>query len=463
VHPAYFQWRFGLIPERIWRGGKDIDNPFRKRAIFVVHGMGEHQFTETAATLRTGIENAVQAVEPEHWETQRDSPVDDWIVPVPFVFDGYWGAYGDFKKTHEELWKTLHPRERSFFSKVWERRVYGWWRTTFWLVPQGVKLIHRSHGWARTYYWMLVPMLWTAVALLNLRPKTRRIITHTLADVRNYLDPQGDTAHTIVTAIDLEVGRKFLKLLGLDWDLNDLADKDKLQINGSAHRFERVTWVAHSLGTVISYNTLGDILHRCEQKRGEDPHHAGAKRVEEALQAFITLGSPLDKIALLFSSSVLRKWPECYERGSKELAADGRPLDLWKGRKYFDSPERTKDREFWRNFFYTEDPVSGSLDSTRFRSSHVDESLVENIHTKGARVPALSHLAYWGDEEVLKQVLKHVFEPPLVKSRRRKTRSVSRQALALKLMSLLWLLLLAALLGGVAAWAYRWVQGLLSG
>ena len=88
---------------------------------------------------------------------------------------------------------------------------------------------------------------------------------------------------------------------------------------------------------------------------------------------------------------------------------------------------------------------------------------MENIHTKGARVPALSHLAYWGDEEVLKQVLKHVFEPPLVESRPLKTRSVSRQARALKLMSLLWLLLLAALLGGVAAWAYRWVQELLSG
>ena len=459
---ARFQWRFGLIPTHIKVEGEHLCNPFRDRAIFVVHGMGEQLNTETAATLRTGVETAVLEIDPRHWMRPENGRGNDWIVPVPFVFDGHWGHYGDLEKTHPDLWKTLHEREHKFFRTVWRRRLDSPWRTTRWAARTGARLVRRSRGWAFIYYWMLVPLLWVAIALLNVWPRTKRILSHTLSDVRNYLDPEGDTAHSIIATIDYEVGRKFLKVLGLDWNLHDLRPSEMIQINSKPHRFDRVTWVSHSLGSVISYNVLGDILARCKQKRKEDANHPGAKRVEEALQGFVTLGSPLDKVEFLFPGNVLRDWPACYLRGSGECAADGRPLDLWIGREKFSSDDRTVGREFWANFFYTADPVSGSLDADRFSVMLKDDagtgerrtSLVENFHTRGLRIPGFSHLSYWSDNEVLKQVLTRVFEPPLVDNAEPRLRTVSRQLIAMKAISLGWLLLLVGALGGVGWYVY---------
>ncbi len=67
IRPDRFQWHFRLIPSRISKAGKSIPNPFRDTAVYVVHGIGEQRYAETAAELRIGFEDAVDEVEPKNW------------------------------------------------------------------------------------------------------------------------------------------------------------------------------------------------------------------------------------------------------------------------------------------------------------------------------------------------------------------------------------------------------------
>jgi hypothetical protein len=387
-----YAWCFRDIPETILHAGRDTPNPVRETAVFVVHGMGEQAYLDTAATLRVGFEDVIDKlhVVPEVGK-----------VPPPFTYDGYWANYESLEETFPDEWETFGDRERLLFASLWKRRSFSALRTFSWFVRQLFRLvtdrrIRKQAGWMRwAMYWEVVLLGLTSLcALLLWCP---RVLSRVLADVRVYLAPEGDIEAAIVQRIDRRVGERFLLLLGLNWDFRSLSPRRQLQISGRPHMFTRVTWVAHSLGTVISYNVISDLFARCRELRdavstspsvpSPDQQEVlnDIARVEKGLHRFVTLGSPLQKIAFLFPG-VLRPWPKSC---ATEIA-------------------RPTHRRWWINFFHLWDPVSGRLlDKEHFE-------VAKNVHSRLRRIPGLAHVSYWRDTAILKYIFTRAYGPEVL-------------------------------------------------
>ncbi|HSG68791.1 MAG TPA: hypothetical protein VLA12_00165 [Planctomycetaceae bacterium] len=393
---SVFHWYIDAAPEQIRVNGREQPNLFRQRAIFVVHGMGEQHVTDSAAALRVGFEDSVPLVDPRHWDAQAEN---HWYVPQPFIADGHWGNYDKIEEFALDHWQTFNRHEQEFFTRVWRTRAINLSGTWWWFARSAWNLFLKSNWIAKCYYFMILPQLLFLIALLGIYPKTRRVVTGYLNDVRIFIEPRGDMEHAIAHRIEHKVGELFLRVLGLDWNLEPLPNEQKLIVRNKPVTFESVVWVSHSLGTVVSYKVLGDILRLCQRKRNSaaDPDNPpeGVLRVERSLAAFVTFGSPLDKIKFLYpDSEVVQDWPAEYLPGGKH--------SLWhqEGAEWI----------FWDNYHYTSDPVSGRLDGFHFDSTSDEKSnLVRNFHTKGRKVLAYAHISYWKDKHFLTRLLNRSF------------------------------------------------------
>lgn len=419
-----YQWSFQRIPPALPTGAA---NPARDSAVFVVHGMGEQAYADTAVQLRNGFEDAID-------EIQRKQNMRD--VPTPYILDGYWANYDDFEHTFPEEWVKLARGEQTFFSKLWAKRTHSAIRAFFWFAWQALRLIadpvvwkNKEVDWVRRMIHLGIALLaWVADVFMLVRH--RKILRDVLGDVRLYARPQGVVERTIVQRIDRRVGEKFLLLLGLDWEFRTLPRDKQLRIAGQPHRFRYVAWVAHSLGSVVSYNVISDLLGRCQQLRalaGKAPAELTPAEaqllqnpdlqeniglVEQGLHRFITIGSPLEKFALLFPE-VLRPWPDACKRRLSE--------------------ER---RRWWVNFFHVWDPVSGRL---------VDKSFfprVENLHSKLWRVPLLAHTSYWVDPPILTFIVTRIYGKSILPLDQPPTFLPEQRVLAYRILTLIVVLVL---------------------
>lgn len=391
--PLHIPFRFVDLPTEIERDGQPVPNPVRQTAVFVVHGIGLQQYPETAVTLRSGFEDAIDEISREHPGVP---------VPPPFTYEGYWADYALFEKTFPQEWEQCSERERLFFGQLWQRRSISAFGTALWFVRENLRLFRwrtiRDAGRLRGVTLMAAaPLTILAAAAMVLRhPK---LLAEVLGDVRIYCDPRGDVETAIVHGVDYRVGTAFLRLLGLDWDFRDLPENERVEISRTRHTFTYVTWVAHSLGTVISYNVIGDILHRVETLRrkleerrlARDPGvpepeedrdlRANIERVERGLHRFVTLGSPLEQVNVLFAD-VLRDWPaSAVTRFGLEAAQ----------------------RDWWVNFHHVWDPISSRLVAPRFAA------FISNRHGKLVRVPGVAHTSYWRDTSILKYIVSRAY------------------------------------------------------
>ena len=396
------------MPKKIkYNGDCEFSSPFRKSAIFVVHGIGEQVYTETAATLRKGTEEALSIVEPEFWDAKEEN---NWILPGPYIRDAFWARYHDFEWLEPNAKDTLSKGAMNFFTRLWTLRSQGAVRSVGWLMCHSFRLIKKGRNLTWLLYLVLAILIPFIAILMLPFSKSRKFLTQYLNDVRLYLSPKGDIECHIVQRLEHAIGSEFLKLLGLNWNFEELENDQKITIGGEPHSFEHVTWVAHSLGSVISYNVISDLLNKCEELRESNDTNNSQKaaRVEKALSRFVTLGSPLDKVAFLFSpceipkdaterdtlerNEVLRAWPESYLPGGKYEKHIGQNT------LHNNKPKP----KFWQNFYYGTDPVSGHL--SLFTNKRGD-NIVENIHTRGRRMPLASHVAYWNDSNVIARII----------------------------------------------------------
>jgi len=407
-----YQWRFRRIPQEIkYKGDSTFPSPFRKSAVFVVHGIGEQVYAETAATLRKGTEGALPTIETKYWSPDGDN---NWVVPSPYIWDAFWARYYDFNWLEPGAKNNLGDGALSFYTRLWAQRSQGALRSIAWLWKQSWSLIAKCRGLDQLIYIILVLLMPFITLLMLPLPKSRKFITQYLSDVRLYLSPKGDIENHIVQRIEYTIGREFLRLLGLNWNFEELDPQDKLVVGEKPHSFDHVTWVAHSLGTVISYNVISDLLNKCKQLREstEEGGHEKAAKVETALSSFITIGSPLDKVAFLFTpdtrlsdataretlenNTVLRPWPEVYLPGGEY------ENNIYKNRPMTPNLKPS----FWQNFYYGTDPVSGQLNMFTNKDG---DNIVENIHTRGWRMPLVSHVAYWNDSNITTRILEACF------------------------------------------------------
>ena len=447
----YYPWNLYRVPKTVEIKGKIIPHPARNSAVFVVHGIGEQELTETAATLRLGLEDALVLI--RKWQnTQTPAvPVNADSVPPPFIFEGYWANYADVAETFKEDWKRFTVNEKKFFKTIWESRVFSAGETIGWLMLQQLSLLDPRrirdvgiHGWL-----LYLPLLFiTPLVLLLSMIKAPRIVTRIMADIRMYAHPRGIAEHAIVQRIDKNVGAAFLKLIGLDWNFRPLPPEDLLHSSGELCAFDRVIWISHSLGTVVSYNVLSDLFQRADEidVSGDEFQKAGVERFRTSLRRFITLGSPLDKFAYLFSKS-LRPWSKGDHKrllkGGEKFPDDG---DAQSG------PANPAETEWWINFYDVFDPVSGALNSPLICGDHPPVNVRSNASLTSF-IPGLAHIAYWKAKDVTRFILSRLYGRSYLQDQQPKQQSKLSSIVFAGIGYVVWVCLLYGILFGL--WWYR--------
>ncbi|HEX2205627.1 MAG TPA: hypothetical protein VHG91_20110, partial [Longimicrobium sp.] len=146
--------------------------------------------------------------------------------------------------------------------------------------------------------------------------------------------------------------------------------------------YEEVLVAGHSLGSVVAYDTLNELLNE-ERRGGEFP-------VEARTRALVTFGSPLDKSAFIFRTQKEdARYREALAAAVQPLiepvTADGAPA----------SQGRTIP---WRNIHSPFDPISGPVnyydppDGSPLPEHH---EIVDNQPDRRACVFGAAHVSYW--------------------------------------------------------------------
>lgn len=375
------------MPDVLSNGTK---NPARTAAIFTVHGIGDQRHAETANAMRVGFEAAVDCAE------ENCSLVAE--AGVPYVHDGWWGNYDDFEASMPDVAATLGAEERAELSHLFRARSLSGPRTLMWFLGRLLRMVSPKTlvkvGVTRYITYLLMGLL-SILGMLALLIRMPRVMATIVNDVRVYGGPEGDTERAICENIDRRVAEAFLRLFGFDLNLDALAVEKLIHLENKPVTFNTVVWVSHSLGTVISYNTMLDVISLCHDAINAASQSGGsalvyeraanARKVVAGFHRFITMGSPLQKSTFLFE--------ECLrdETSASALLAWFTSQRMGIGRKM---------NEWWMNYYLVMDPVSGRLlHPQRFKP------FVRNIHASYMGVPAASHTSYWSSTLVSSPIL----------------------------------------------------------
>jgi hypothetical protein len=159
--------------------------------------------------------------------------------------------------------------------------------------------------------------------------------------------------------------------------------------------YDRVILVGHSLGSVITYDLLNELI------AWDRACHDGDMRVVSRTSRLITFGSPLDKTAFLFRTQVS---PDHHYR--EAMAALDQPLVL----SYALRPQTFE----WVNIYSWADVVSGHLiyyDLPAHAKLPRDMGIknpVRNEPAPEAYVPIYAHIQYWGGKTLREELWKAI-------------------------------------------------------
>ena len=421
-----FPWHLDMVPKPAGKDDVSAAASVWRTAIFVVHGIGTQTIAETAAALRSGSDDMLEQI-------KSHPRFRDPFLPAPYIRDGYWANYADVKSTFEKELRPYNQSTKDFFETLWKQRFVSLIGTVGWFLGQQLRLLWsaltlRVMPWVvPTYVLMQLPLLFTWVFALLRHPK---IVSGYLTDVRLYMRPKGVTEGAIVQRIDQSVRTRVMQLLGLSSDFIPLEEYAKLDVAGDRVAFEKVVWVAHSLGTVISYNVLSDLMRQADEieKLPPEPQHElckeGVRRFREGLARFVTFGSPLDKVASLYPHR-LTPWRAC---ARKQEARHPKP--------------------WWVNCYHVLDPVSGALDARRVCRC-VSPA---NFHIKLAHLPIFAHVAYWRDTQALWFVLASVYKNVFELERQPEPMTARKLTLLALAGYFVWTLLIAVAAVGAVIW-----------
>ncbi|MEW6304515.1 MAG: hypothetical protein AB1705_13640 [Verrucomicrobiota bacterium] len=146
--------------------------------------------------------------------------------------------------------------------------------------------------------------------------------------------------------------------------------------------YDQVIVVGHSLGSVIAYDMLNALIRDDIVTNDQPPKWNASARTS----AFITFGSPLDKIAFLFRQYLKQEGPGVREglaTAVQPLTADA---SLW--------PKK------WINIHSDADIISGELNYYDLAKEGGPPPYVENHADPDANLPLLAHTQYWKNREL---------------------------------------------------------------
>ncbi|MCX6834656.1 MAG: hypothetical protein NTW07_05905, partial [candidate division Zixibacteria bacterium] len=302
-----------------------------------------------------------------------------------------------------DSWESYSDEEKDFCRELWGQRVISAGATYRWFLKQifrlwinPVRLARTTKGGVIIAWPLYVLLTLFAVPLLTIVYfRKSEVMRDYLNDIRLYIDPRGRIERSIVKKVDESLRQDILKLVGLSSDFRPLKPGEQMPVLGQKQHFERIIWVSHSLGTVISYNVLSDLLHEAVsmEESGDEQQKEGVDYLRNRLTRFVTLGSPLDKIAVLFDTGVLRPLPVQTRKDFFKNADDITVGYFW------------EEKDWWINFYHVLDPVSGALNNKLICSGKTPA----NLHTRSCIIPGVAHTSYWKDRATLRFILSRAY------------------------------------------------------
>jgi hypothetical protein len=218
-------------------------------------------------------------------------------------------------------------------------------------------------------HWPLRLLVTWAVVLL-LSGAVRRFLVQYLGDVVVYVE-----SHTVDRFADLRVR------------IRECVTDRARAIYGATgpEAYDSVIVVGHSLGSVVSYDVLNQLL--CEDAIDRQAGRPG-REVARRTPLFLTFGSPLDKTSFIFAIQHRRT-----TQAREALTASSQPML----QDYAWRPER------WVNIHSPWDIISGSLEYFDLPGSS-DRRQVMNRRDRDATTLLMSHVEYW-ENALLPEVL----------------------------------------------------------
>jgi hypothetical protein len=218
-------------------------------------------------------------------------------------------------------------------------------------------------------HWPLRLLVTWAVVLL-LSEVVRRFLVQYLGDVVVYVE-----SHTVDRFADLRARIR-----------ECVTERARaVYAAGGADAYDQVVVVGHSLGSVVSYDMLNQLL--CEDaidRQAGRPTRDVARRTP----LFLTFGSPLDKTTFVFAIQHRRT-----TQAREALVASAQPM--LQGYEW--RPER------WVNIYSPWDIISGSLEYFDLPGS-ADPRRVINLRDREATTLLMAHVEYW-ENGLLPEVL----------------------------------------------------------
>ena len=159
--------------------------------------------------------------------------------------------------------------------------------------------------------------------------------------------------------------------------------------------YQRVILAGHSLGSVIAYDSINDLLDQRNAWPGppwDTPNPFLSLADLQKLKGLVTFGSPLDRIFYFFREHVkrdqaIRAQVLAMLHSFRRVGA-GRDYDSFRFNYSFNQLDAGPDPIVWLNAWATTDPVSSRL---RFYRPNDQQRFPY-------KMPVLAHLSYWGDQ-----------------------------------------------------------------
>jgi len=162
----------------------------------------------------------------------------------------------------------------------------------------------------------------------------------------------------------------------------------------ASEKYDRVILAGHSLGSVIAYDTINDLLAERSADPGpaSDPPNPYLQLAQlQKLKGLVTFGSPLDKVYYFFREHVKRdqaiRAQVLSMLHSFRRDFSGRDYGKFSFNYYMRQLDDQADPLIWLNAWAVADPVSGEL---KFYFPNDQRKFPYHV-------PVLAHLSYWGD------------------------------------------------------------------
>ena len=227
--------------------------------------------------------------------------------------------------------------------------------------------------------WRLL-VVWVAATLIAL--VSRWFLVEYMGDVAAYVS---SNKLSKFEGLGEAIKKSVLDVMGGVYSARTFGARASQTEQDESHQYRKIIVAGHSLGSVISYDLLNQLLLEDElAMRQSDLGRDAPRNIRDRTKLLLTFGSPLDKIAYLFR--IKGDTDELRE----SAASAWQPLI----RSYRFRPEK------WVNIYSWMDFISAPL---HFYDNPSDEAdggsrRVVNCRDQQAWVPLVAHTEYWTDD-----------------------------------------------------------------